>query len=299
MYNESDSEWSSVRTGMDLPITLDTVIASAIRIFKHFTISAKDVAYREGGMLPSEVLAFLSAVILSEVDIVIESGTGLGYSIEVMASVLESSNITLFTIDDTEASFYQKEIDWYWEGQHTHYGHVANRLRRFSNVHVSKGNSFRVIPELLKEFHGKRIALLVDGPKDFTGLYVCLKAINQTKDVRFCAIHDVAPGLPPHLADFLQIWGRTGMLTTHEKWRKYFRDLDTDIQLLHGWNSNLIRGSGFGLGILSGSDLEPYGKHKLDDFAFTVSSVMPLGIAHSDKLVFDENWQDFTTLDQS
>merc|ERR1712061_767610 len=89
------------------------------------------------------------------------------------------------------------------------------RLKTLPNVEPLIGDSMTMLPKLVAQHRGKRIGLFIDGPKGLMAINLCLGCMKRSKDVRFCAFHDVKPDKGATSVDMLRKlegWGRTVLL---------------------------------------------------------------------------------------
>ena len=126
-------------------------------------------------ILPKNLLNEIEEHIIYDIDIIIESGTCHGVSSEAMALCFPEKII--FTIDLL--------VD---EGRHSEET-ARRRLSKYKNVTRIIGNSFDIIPEIIKKYHDKNIALFIDGPKGQTAISLFRRNIN--KNVFVCGFHDL------------------------------------------------------------------------------------------------------------
>ena len=136
-------------------------------------LSLKDEPYYDRGILPTEAFAFISHCRALKVDMVIESGTAFGQSCFLFAKYL---NIPVHTIDDV--SHYGMEAQ-----------NVAKERCKDLPVTFHIGNSFEILPRLLKEYSDKKIAVFIDGPKGELAKQF-RQAIWDNPSVVLAALHD-------------------------------------------------------------------------------------------------------------
>ena len=122
-------------------------------------------------MLPSEMLLFASVCVEQGITHVIESGRKFGFSTEVLSKCgrFELCSIDNDPIEKTDV-------------------HLKSHYPRLK---ILKGDGNRLVPHLVSELNGNRIAVLLDGPKNITGCKI-LKEIKQ--DIVLAGIHDVCKG---------------------------------------------------------------------------------------------------------
>ena len=153
------------------------------KYLEDYEAATERVEYRRHGIFPSEGLVFVSFCRHHDVDIVIESGTCLGYSTEIFSRSLENTKI--YTID----------LNWSNEGTAIlGEEHIAtrNKLNLLNNTEAIEGDSNQEIPKLLKKYLNKKIAIFIDGPKGWRANRLALECLKN-KDVKFVGVHDHGP----------------------------------------------------------------------------------------------------------
>lgn len=136
-----------------------------------FQMIAAQTPYVKNGMFYSEVFLFLQECSRRLVDLVIESGVNFGMSTRMLAAAFNGDVVSIdrrFIIEPPE------------------------------RVRFVEGEAVEVLPELLQEYHDRRVGILLDGPKGRTAL--ALKDACFTYDcVRVVAIHDSSQGSGEHV----------------------------------------------------------------------------------------------------
>ena len=125
--------------------------------------SLPDVEYRPGGILPSEMLAFISLCREQNVTNVVESGRSLGYSTRILA----------------EAGFHVASIEINPNAD------ADTSLKQFTNVKLHHADGVRLLPSLLQG----RCAVILDGPKGVRALDIWE---SVKKHAVLGAIHDAS-----------------------------------------------------------------------------------------------------------
>lgn len=123
-----------------------------MNLFNYFLDEFKPLQeepYYDRGILPTEAFAFMSYCKALQVDMVIESGTAYGQSCYLFAKYL---NVDVHTIDNV-----------------SHYGmqaqNTAKERCKDLPVHFHVGNSLEILPQLLKQYSDKKVAVFIDRPK--------------------------------------------------------------------------------------------------------------------------------------
>lgn len=141
---------------------------------EHFVPRINRCAPQHGAILPSEMLVFCTACVMSDCDLIIESGRRFGYSTDVLT---EWDRWHVISIDLNPNK------------------HIDNRLRKkHTSPEITRGEGTRLVPQLVERYKDShKIGLLLDGPKG-------IKAYNVFNEVRddicVCGIHDVYSSAP-------------------------------------------------------------------------------------------------------
>lgn len=224
---------------LDFPDLFNT----AERLLPRFKERCLPQPYQEEGALYSEGLALVSAMSLTNVDVMIESGTANGQSTEMMARFFEGTPTQIITVDKNA------------EADHIDLNATADRLKHWTNVTFMRGDSHELIPQLLAEHKDKRIGVYIDGPKGPEGLKLLCETLASTADVKFAAMHDLAPvAFSEELATAVVSWNHTVLHTWGTRWRQSFSHMDYQVNLDHpGYNKE----QGWGIVVAAGQDTIP------------------------------------------
>eukprot|EP00913_Durusdinium_trenchii_P013432 g12613.t1 len=157
---------SIIDVGKEFQNELSTAVAHHR---KRFESTCAAVAYRESGILPSEMLLLLSLCAQQQVGTVIESGRKQGYSTE----VLVQSGMQIISIEQSP----DRETD-------------ARLQSACPGIELLTGDACRRLPELLRQRAAtERVAVLLDGPKGERALRLIEPLLP---DVAFVALHDAS-----------------------------------------------------------------------------------------------------------
>lgn len=129
-----------------------------------FADICRALPYRNKGMFYSEVFLFLDACANHGIDLIIESGVKHGMSTALIAAA--------------------------WPGELISIDKDSGALAPVRGVTFLHGDSRVVIPAVLAESQGRRVAILIDGPKGAEALAL-KNHIWPAREVRLVAIHDV------------------------------------------------------------------------------------------------------------
>ncbi len=161
----------------------------------------KSVPYRRKGMFYSEVFLFLQACQRHQVETIIESGVKLGMSTALLRAAFSGE---LISIDKEACQLPIEEVDF------------------------MQGDSRKLIPQILRQSAGRRVAVLIDGPKGAEAvklMWLCLGWAN----VRLVGVHDLLPSVSGPLAEschshdrrFRESFGQLDELIKHDYRLKY------------------------------------------------------------------------------
>lgn len=164
--------------------------------------------YEERGILHSEMLAVTALCESLGVDVIIESGRCRGQSTAILAEYFSGTSTRIESIEynrDENSSFAEQRLASYDIGLHY-------------------GDSFRVLPRQLKKQTGKRIALLIDGPKGEAAVSLLRDALHFSNNIVAAFIHDAGPDTPAReaiLRSFRRVY-----FTDCPRYVDSFRELD-------------------------------------------------------------------------
>ena len=127
------------------------------------------VPWQERSILMSEAFAFCGVGDLFDIDIVLESGIWLGRSTEIFASYFAPSPVIAIDVA-------LKKV-------------MVERLKKYDNLTLVKGDGPEYIRRILKEPEIKRAGIFIDGPKESRAVQ-CAEVFLAYENVSFVAIHD-------------------------------------------------------------------------------------------------------------
>lgn len=136
--------------------------------------------FEERGILHSEMLAMCAVCDDLGVQVILESGRARGQSTWMLAKYFSQQPLKIVSIDWREAEWFSEADDRF----------ALKRLGAFNQVRILYGNSLVLLPRLLKEFSGKRIGVLLDGPKGEEAIDLLKHLIRQSPDIAAAFIHD-------------------------------------------------------------------------------------------------------------
>jgi hypothetical protein len=138
-------------------------------------------------MFASELVFFLAFCEHSGIKRVFESGRYEGYSTERLAAYAEREGADVYSVD------LESRPDIAERGR--------ARLSKYPSVHLTKGDTFQVLGNILQSHAGVPAALVVDGPKLFGAISV-LFAAAAFPWIRVIAMHNLDPKEHPETANF-------------------------------------------------------------------------------------------------
>jgi len=161
-----------------LMVSSDANLATAEGILAY--IQTMDFPYYIGAVFPSELAYFLFKCEQQQIEHIVESGRGLGYSTAILASYGELKGVSVTSID--------------WEADADLAAQCRENLARFKGLDLQVGDTFQILPSLLGK---NRTALLIDGPKYNEAIYLS-SAACAIGNVRVVAHHNTQPGYSWH-----------------------------------------------------------------------------------------------------
>jgi hypothetical protein len=161
-----------------------------------------EIAFREDwigrwqhtAMFPSELVFYLAFCEHSGIKRIFESGRYEGYSTERLAAYAEREGAEVYSID------FEAFPDVAQRGR--------ERLSKYPSVHLTKGNTYHVLGNIMQSHAGVPAALVVDGPKLFGAISV-LFAAAAFPWIRVIAMHNLdATDHPDTASFFTRVAGR-------------------------------------------------------------------------------------------
>ena len=171
--------WRAAEAQAHAHVAKSVVFAAARRFRSRFERVAD--GYEERGILNSEMLAVCALCESLGVDAILESGRARGQSTLVLARYFQNSPTTI-----TSVELYRDEAAEFAEP----------RLAPFQHVHLLYGDSTGLLPELVRSLAGKRIAVLLDGPKGQMAIDLAQSLMELSPDVVAAFLHDTRRQTP-------------------------------------------------------------------------------------------------------
>lgn len=144
------------------------------KLYKDELLKMAGETYVDRGIMHSEAFAFISFCKAFSIDMVIESGTAWGQSCYMFSKYLK---VPVHTIDNV-----------------SHYGDKAQKFAMDRcvglNVTFHVGDSNTLLPELIKSYSDKRIAVFIDGPKGDDAV-ILRERVWKFDNVYIAACHDM------------------------------------------------------------------------------------------------------------
>jgi hypothetical protein len=169
--------------------------------------------YEERGILHSEMLAVCALCDEIGIEVIIESGRCRGQSTLTLARYFEDQHVQLISIElvrDENALFAEE------------------RLAHYGNVQLLYGDSRKLMPRLVGELAGKRIAVLLDGPKGQIAIDLVKTLIQQSENIVVAFFHDMRKGVPQR--SIMENNFRRVFFTDDQKYVETFSELDAECQ---------------------------------------------------------------------
>ena len=161
----------------------DIFTVNANKIVDKFIKKNNELTYFAQGIFFSEGFAFVNFCKIFDCDVVIESGLRFGGSTRMFLNYFDDE-IEINTNDLMDLQFagqIQNTIDDIKKN-------YPNR-----NWNFYPGDGEKVVIDLIKKYEGKKIAILLDGPKYELALKIQEKCF-EFDNVKFVAIHDMGQG---------------------------------------------------------------------------------------------------------
>ena len=209
-------------------------IGSSKKYVDVFSSSIRDVVFEDRGILNSEMLLVCSMILEKNIDVLIESGRFLGQSTEVLARFFLGKPVIIESIE----IFRDKNAE-----------HVEEKLTYYENVHLLYGDAQSLVPNLVRKYRGKNIAILFDGPKGLEAIRVYQKALLVGgTDVKVGFFHDMrrgVVGMPSASREILERECSDCFFSDDKEFVSLFQELDSECQN-HEWSPYKIAGREIG-----------------------------------------------------
>jgi len=199
--------WRSTEAAAHAHVAREAVFAACDKGIKGFAPLAD--GYQERGILNSEMLAVCALSKSLGVDVAIESGRARGQSTHVLARCFQGSPTRVISVE-----LYRDEDAKFAEGQ----------LSGFDHVELLYGDSTVLLPELVAGLEGKRIAVLLDGPKGQVAIDLARKLFELSPGVVAAFMHDTRRQTPQRAT--LEAMGGRVFFTDDQEYVARFGSLD-------------------------------------------------------------------------
>lgn len=173
--------------------------------------------YEPKGIFNSEMAAVIAMALAMGVDTFIESGRARGHSTLLLARHLGLAGIAIDSFDrarDANAEYAEA------------------KLASFPNLHLHYGDSRLAIPEFLAGLGGRRIALLIDGPKDRKAFNLLSDCLIRSDAIAVAFVHDLARlqgGVPTEGRGYAERWFEDPFFTDDAEFVERFGSLDEPV----------------------------------------------------------------------
>jgi hypothetical protein len=204
-----------------MDVTKQFVLSAAARHVDSFRPLA--TAYEARGILHSEMLAVCSVCDELGVDLIFESGRARGQSTLMLAKYFKEKPVRVLSIDWDEAPWFRPDDDRF----------ACEQLTPYRNVEIHYGDSVKLIPQLVHQYRHKKMAVLLDGPKDQTAIDLLGQVFQCSTQVRVGFIHDMYRGTAHRKS--LQSTCERVFFTDDSDYVDRFTDLDGPCLCNPGW----------------------------------------------------------------
>jgi len=182
-------------------------------ILPSYQKAIENQSYQDKGIFFSEGLAFCALADLLKINLILESGIFGGMSTEIFARYFHFPIIGIDRCDYGIEAFRA----------------TRERLSKYTHVSLIQGDSTREMGKTLKKNRGRRVGILIDGPKGLSAIQLAQSAL-QHDEVAFIGIHDMGVKADNHLMDS---WDNTVFYTDESWFRDLYGNLDKDIPKLN------------------------------------------------------------------
>lgn len=182
-----------------------------------------DDKYVTRGILNSEMLMVISLLKEMKIDVVIESGRYLGQSTKVLAEALKGTRCEIHSTELNKDEIAEE---------------AERRLAGYENLFLYYGDAADAIPEIVASHKGKRVAMLLDGPKGPPAFKILSDAIAEYDEVVVGFIHDLRNSYPGSMNPnriLVHDWFERIFFTDDEQFVKEFSRLDDDCHIPGFW----------------------------------------------------------------
>lgn len=132
--------------------------------------------WKEGSIYPREMVWFMSLCLAHDIDIIVESGRQYGYSTEILGQFAERFDKRVFSLDVERDEAMAEQ--------------VRDRLQSLKKLTLLKGNTYIWMGPLLYAHLDRKIALLIDGPKEWDAISLAFSS-GGMPNVQFVAMHNI------------------------------------------------------------------------------------------------------------
>ncbi len=188
--------------------------------------------FEDRGILNSEMLLVCSLTEAMGCDVLIESGRWRAQSTKMLADYFKGSPVQIESIElfrDANAAY------------------VEEKMKAYKNVTLHYGDANYVVPRLVARHHGKKIAVLFDGPKGQQAFDVFRLALASTP-ITIGFFHDMrkpTPEMPNNERQLMEKQFTNAFFSDDADFIKTFEELDDSCQD-ELWKPNQIDGKPIG-----------------------------------------------------
>jgi hypothetical protein len=211
----------------------------AKRVVRHATHQSVEkfrqiiTTYEKRGILHSEMLAICAVCDQLDIEVIIDSGRARGQSTYTLAEYFRDTHIKIISIDWRGSAYFNEEDDTF----------AKERLAEFQNVNILYGNSKKVIPRLLGDLTNKRIAVLLDGPKEQEAIELLKLVTSKHSNILVAFLHDTMKGAP-HRQSLEDTFSGV-FFTDDEEYVKLYAELDNPCTEKGRWRPYWLKSEGY------------------------------------------------------
>lgn len=194
---------------------IDSLVTSATASYSRLAEIGKE-PYESHGIFNSEMAAVIATAQAMSINTFVESGRARGHSTLLLAKHLGSS-VEIHSFDrarDGDAAYAEA------------------KLAGYRNLHLHYGDSRLLIPKLVGGFQGRRIALLIDGPKDRKAFNLLSDCLIRSDAIVVAFVHDLArrlDGTPTEGRRYAERWFESPFFTDDSGFVEQFGSLDEPV----------------------------------------------------------------------
>jgi hypothetical protein len=137
--------------------------------------------YEKRGILHSEMLAVCAVCDELDIEVIIESGRYRGQSTFILANYFDGKGVRVISIEldrENAIKYLGPEVSPAVIDENMAF--VEKRLAPYNHVQLLYGDAKNIVPQLVRELAGKRLAILLDGPKGIEAIDLVRKLLSNS-----------------------------------------------------------------------------------------------------------------------